>query len=87
MWKKTGLAAVVEELNRFLESFHRLLMKMLACRCGCFLGSTMKREATERTQFGGSGHFAYLLGGHFAKLFGGHFGKLFGGHFVKISQP
>ena len=79
MWKKTGLAVVVEELNRFLGSFHRLLMKMLACRCGCFLGSTMKREATERTQFGGSGHFGNLLGGHFVKLFAGHF--------VKISQP
>ena len=79
MWKKTGLAAVVEELNRFLGSFHRLLMKMLACRCGCFLGSTMKSGAMERTQFGGSGHFAKLFAGHFVKLFGGHFGK--------ISQP
>ena len=78
LWKKTGVAVVVE-LKRFLESYHGLLMKMKACRCSCFLGSTMKKEAIEKTQFGGPGHFAHLFGGHFAKLFDGHF--------VKISQP
>ena len=88
LWKKTGLAAVVEGSDRFLESFPALLMKGKACRCSCFLGLRRKREAIEKTQFGGRfaksiggpGHFAYLLGGHFAKLFAG-------GHFLKISQP
>ena len=87
MWRKKGLG-VVEGLDRFLESSPGFLMKRKACRCSCFLGLRMKREAIEKTQFagrfakliGGPGHFAYLLGGHFAKLFAG-------GHFLKISQP
>ena len=85
LWK--GLGAVVEGLNRFLESSPGFLMKRKAFRYGCFWGSRMKREVIEKTQSGGLSAKSIGGPGHFADLVGGRFAKLFGGHFVKISQP